>query len=90
MSWPKGIVTQPSFTDDVEYLLRDNARLLVGLAALLVLLAYYLVVWSRVGKDPAKGTIIPLFSPPKGFSPAAVRYVMRRVACPRLVVQRLS
>ena len=78
VSWPKGIVTQPSFTDDVEYLLRDNARLLVGLAALLVLLAYYLVVWSRVGKDPAKGTIIPLFSPPKGFSPAAVRYVMRR------------
>ena len=34
-------------------------------------------VWLRVGRDPAKGTIIPLFEPPKGFSPAAVRFLMR-------------
>ena len=30
-----------------------------------------------MGRDPARGTIIPLFTPPPGFSPAAVRFVER-------------
>ena len=32
---------------------------------------------EMVGRDPAKGTIIPLFAPPENFSPAAVRFVAR-------------
>ena len=44
---------------------------------LLYFLFYYIFAWVKVGKDPDKGTIIPLFSPPKGFSPAAIRYVMK-------------
>jgi hypothetical protein len=43
----------------------------------LVLLAgafvYYLVAWIKVGKDPAKGIIIPLYGPPEGLSAAAGR-----------------
>ncbi len=35
------------------------------------------MVWWQVGRDPDKGTIIPLFEPPKGFSPAAIRFLMR-------------
>ena len=31
--------------------------------------------WIKVGRDPKKGTIIPLFEPPPGLSPAAVRYI---------------
>ena len=38
---------------------------------------FYLWVWYRVGRDPATGTIIPLFTPPAGFSPAGVRFVSR-------------
>ena len=34
-----------------------------------------LLAWLRVGRDPPRGTIIPLFGPPKGMSAAAVRYV---------------
>ena len=30
-----------------------------------------------MGRDPGERTIIPLFEPPKGFSPAAVRYLMQ-------------
>ena len=41
------------------------------------LLAYYAFAWLRVGRDPPSGTIIPLFGPPDGMSPAAVRYVDR-------------
>ena len=44
------------------------------LAVLLVLL-YNLFAWSAVGRDPKKGTIIPLFHPPKGLSPALAHYV---------------
>ena len=32
---------------------------------------------GAVGRDPPNGTIIPLFDPPDGMSPAAVRYVDR-------------
>ena len=33
--------------------------------------------WLRVGRDPRRGTVIPLFAPPDGMSAAAVRYVSR-------------
>lgn len=77
VAWPKGIVVEPTVQDRVGYILRDNFSVCAAMIGLLVLLAYYLVVWLKVGKDPAKGTIFPLFFPPKGFSPAAVRFVMR-------------
>ena len=47
-----------------------------GLVGLLVLIAYYLFAWNRVGRDPEGGTIVPLFAPPEGFSPAAAHYVL--------------
>ena len=37
---------------------------------------YYLVLWAILGRDPPRGTIAPRFYPPKGMSPAAVRFVM--------------
>ena len=48
-----------------------------GLIGVLGIIGYYSIVWAMVGKDPAKGTVIPLFKPPKGFSPAAMRYITR-------------
>jgi uncharacterized membrane protein YgcG len=39
------------------------------------LLGYLAFAWMRVGRDPASGTIIPLFSPPKDMSAPEVRYV---------------
>jgi uncharacterized membrane protein len=39
------------------------------------LIFYYLIIWWRVGKDPAKGLIIPLYEPPANMSPASVRFV---------------
>ncbi len=77
VAWPKGIVQAPSAREGAAYFLRDNAPLFSAILGFLALLAYYLKVWARVGRDPAKGTIIPLFNPPKGFSPAAVRYLMQ-------------
>ena len=77
VAWPKGIVREPAAGAGAASYLRDNAPLFSAILGFLALLGYYLQVWSRVGRDPAKGTIIPLFEPPKGFSPAAVRYLMQ-------------
>ena len=59
------------------FFFKDNVATAIGLIWLAVLLGFYLWVWYRVGRDPAGGTIIPLYSPPAGFSPAAVRFVSR-------------
>jgi len=76
-SWPKGYVLEPNATDKLGYLFRDNGSVIVGLLGLLILLAYYISVWSRFGRDPSRGVIIPLFSPPDNLSPAALRYIMK-------------
>lgn len=75
--WPKGFVVEPSVATKLKWILRDNRGLLVGIAGLIILLAYYLIVWSKVGKDPEKGVIVPSWDPPKGLSPAAIRYIRR-------------
>ena len=77
VSWPKGVVHEPTSQERVGFFLRDNVATAVGLIWLFVLLSFYLWAWFRVGRDPAAGTIIPLFTPPAGFSPAAVRFVSR-------------
>ncbi|MFA5337550.1 MAG: DUF2207 domain-containing protein [Candidatus Omnitrophota bacterium] len=77
VTWPKGYVKEPSFKERAGYILRDNSGGIAAGIGLLILAGYYLFVWARVGKDPAKGTIIPLYEPPKGFSAAALRCIMK-------------
>jgi uncharacterized membrane protein YgcG len=74
-AWPKGIVTPPDATRQAGWLLRDNMALAVALIALALVIAYYVVAWLAVGRDPPRGVIIPLFGPPEGMSAAGVRYV---------------
>ena len=76
VSWPKGVVAEPTGQEKLGYLLRDNLCTLVALLGLAGTFFYFLQAWFRVGRDPARGNIIPLFAPPQGFSPAAVRYLM--------------
>ncbi len=74
-SFQKGILAQPKGLDAILWWLSDHRDIVVpGIAVGLVLL-YNLLAWSSVGRDPKKGTIIPLFHPPKGFSPALAEYV---------------
>lgn len=77
VSWPKGHVAEPTLAQKIGYLLTDSGMVLVALLGLVVVGLYYLVVWSRVGRDPPKGVIIPLFDPPRGLCPASVRYILR-------------
>jgi hypothetical protein len=77
VAWPKGVVSEPSGLERGLSIWRQNRVVAYAAIGLLALTGYYLVVWFLVGKDPAKGTIIPLFSPPRWLSPGAVRCLMR-------------
>ena len=75
--WQKGILAPPSQEQQWTWWIADNAGFFVLALGLLGSAGYFLLAWSRVGRDPEKGTIIPLFAPPKGMGPACLRYVSR-------------
>ncbi|MDH5202632.1 MAG: DUF2207 domain-containing protein, partial [Nitrospirota bacterium] len=77
VTWPKGFVLEPTLQMKAGYVIRDNRSSIVGLIGLFVLLSYYLIIWFRVGKDPAKGTIMPIYTPPDSFSPSAMRFITK-------------
>jgi uncharacterized membrane protein YgcG len=74
-AWQKGVVTEPSSGQEARWWLADNAAVPIAIAGIILLLGYYYYAWTKVGRDPPKGTIIPLFGPPGSMSAAAVRYV---------------
>ena len=77
VTWPKGLIPEPTRQQKVEWFLLDNLNAAVGLGGLVVVLFYYLVVWVKVGRDPAPGSIVPLYEPPDNMSPAAMRYLIQ-------------
>jgi len=76
VSWPKGVVVEPTATQRAGYLLFDNRGLLLMLLALLLSFVYLYKSWSLVGRDPEAGVVFPHYEPPKGYSPASTRYIM--------------
>lgn len=75
VSFQKGILTEPQGLAALLYWLSDHRDLVgPGIAVGLALL-YNLLAWSSVGRDPKRGTIIPLFHAPNGFSPGLAHYV---------------
>ena len=76
-AFPKGVVAEPTSQSRLADWLADNGPPLAGGAGLLGLLGYYFFAWRRVGRDPRPGTVVPIFSPPDGLTPAAMRYLSR-------------
>jgi uncharacterized membrane protein YgcG len=75
--WQKGLIEPPTGVRQAGWWLSDNLAHAVAGLGLTLVLGFYGLAWARVGRDPARGTIIPLFAPPAGMSAAAVRYVDR-------------
>ena len=72
---PEGLVAPPTGSQAFGYWLSDNKRVVIALVGFLGVLLFYLVTWNAVGRDPPKGTIIPLYYPPEGISPALAGYI---------------
>ncbi len=77
VAWPKGYVHEPTRREEINFLLRDNQSWVTLLFGLLALVAYYLLAWVMVGRDPQAGVVITRYEPPPGLSPATARYVDR-------------
>ncbi|HPG38375.1 MAG TPA: DUF2207 domain-containing protein [bacterium] len=77
VGFTKGVIPEPTLKDKAGFIIKSNPSLPIALVGLILLFIYYYSSWLSVGKDPSKGTIIPQFIPPKEYTPAAVRYVMR-------------
>lgn len=75
VSFQKGIVQYPQGIEALVQSASDLREIWLPVLCVLVLLAYNFTAWLRVGRDPPKGTIVPLFYPPKDFSPALTHYV---------------
>ena len=75
VGWPKGFVDEPTSTDRIGWLLKDNKNLLAAVIGYLLLIAYYIPVWRNHGRDPEEGLIVTRYAPPESFSPASLRYI---------------
>lgn len=75
--FPKGVVTEPTQAQRAGWLLRDNRGVLIALITLLLVLAYCLRRWHKVGRDPAPGTVIARYEPPTPYTPADLRFMQR-------------
>ena len=73
--WPKGFVAEPTTLDRAAWILKDNVGLVILLVGFAGVLAYAIPVWSRYGKDPEEGVIVTRYKPPRGYSPASLRYI---------------
>jgi len=72
---PAGLIAAPSGAQAAHYWFLDNRRFIFGGVGFLGVLVFYVMTWGAVGRDPPKGTIIPLFRPPEGISPALASYI---------------
>jgi uncharacterized membrane protein YgcG len=77
VAFPKGVVAEPPPSSRAAAWLADNGPPLVGLLGLIGLCAFYYVAWTRAGRNPRAGTVVPIFSPPDQLSPPAMRYVTK-------------
>ncbi|HEX3587749.1 MAG TPA: DUF2207 domain-containing protein, partial [Candidatus Angelobacter sp.] len=77
VTWPKGLIAEPTAEQKRAWFIADNKSLIFGFAGWIVVLLYYVMIWGMVGRDPARGTIVALYEPPDNMSPAAMRFLER-------------
>jgi hypothetical protein len=77
LSFPKGLVPEPTTGQRMVWLLADNRGVLVALVGLALLLTYCVRRWRAVGRDPRAGVIIARYEPPADWSAAELRYLRR-------------
>lgn len=77
VAWAKGYVHEPTRREEINFLLRDNQSWVIMIIGLCVLMAYYLLAWVMVGRDPEAFVVITRYETPVGLSPGSSRYIDR-------------
>jgi hypothetical protein len=75
LTFPKGIVAEPSAAERAGWFVADNRAAGAGGLGVLLVGTWLYTRWRRVGRDPKAGPLFPRYEPPKGVSPAALRFI---------------
>ena len=75
VKFPKGAIDPPSSSDQNMWWLKDNRDYFIGFGGLILVFLYYTRSWLKVGRDPARGVVVPRWDAPDGISPALVNYI---------------
>ena len=78
VAWQKGIVAPPSEAQKYSWFLHDNSGILGLLATLVGVGLFFFYAWTKVGRDPPSGVIVPLFAPPPALGPAGSRFIWKQ------------
>ena len=78
VAFPKDVVAPPSESDRLGWFLSDWGPPLAGGLGLAAVLGYLVYAWTKAGRDPRPGTVVPLFSPPDDLTPSAMRYIVKQ------------
>ncbi|MEW6601799.1 MAG: DUF2207 domain-containing protein [Nitrospirota bacterium] len=75
LSWPKGILYEPTMEEKTVIMLNDNRGTFGGGLGLFLVIIYYIIIWALVGRDPDSGIIAARYTPPDEMSPAVMRFI---------------
>lgn len=89
VGFPKGVVAPPSPEVEAAWFRLDWGGFIDAATVAGLVLALYLLMWSRVGRDPAPGPLVVRYEPPAGYSPAALGFLQRRGYAPSLLAATL-
>ncbi len=75
---PKAAIAEPSAAEEQIWFLKDNLGAIIGWTGFVLIFAWYLSSWVKVGRDPPAGVMVPRWDPPGGLSPALINYIDNR------------
>lgn len=78
IGFAKGLIDPPSALDESWLWWQHHGSLVILLASLVALSWFFARSFDRIGRDPPKGPVFPLYEPPKGYSPAAAHHIYYR------------
>ena len=76
--FPKGVIAPPSPEQEAAWFRLDWWGYLESAFVVGLLVALYCLMWIRIGRDPPSRAIVVRYEPPKGFSSAALGFLMER------------
>jgi hypothetical protein len=78
LTFPRGQLTPPTDAQTGQWFRLDWGGYIDAAYLVLLVVGVYLLMWRRVGIDPAPGPISFRREPPEGYSPAALGFIEKR------------